>query len=200
MPFTTTVEGPARPSPPTSKPKTTTDSPTPETKPVYFFRPTQGNGYLSQWYWSPFTTPTSPHLYATAEMYMMVQKALLFSDPTTASAMLETTDPARHKALGRQVANFDEKIWDANKERIVEEANWWKFTRTEDAEELCRMLLETGEREIVEASLFDRVWGVGFKEGVAGRNRQRWGRNLLGRALERVRRRLREEGGKKEGE
>lgn len=133
-------------------------------------------------------------------MYMMVQKALLFSDASTASLMLATTDPAQHKALGRVVENFDEEVWDANKERIVEEENWWKFTRSEDGVEMCRRLLETGEREIVEASPFDRVWGVGFNEGVAGRNTGRWGQNLLGRALERVRGRLREEGKKEKKE
>jgi ribA/ribD-fused uncharacterized protein len=56
------------------------------------------------------------------------------------------------------------------------------------------MLLATGERELVEASPLDRIWGVGFAEKSAERNRHRWGQNLLGRALMDVRARLREEG------
>jgi ribA/ribD-fused uncharacterized protein len=56
------------------------------------------------------------------------------------------------------------------------------------------LLLATGEREIVEASPQDRIWGVGFKESEAERNRYRWGENLLGRVLMDVRGRLREEG------
>lgn len=60
---------------------------------------------------SPFTV--DGETYATAEMWMMVQKARLFSDEDVARKMLGTTDPKRHKALGRQVKNFDEKTWNA---------------------------------------------------------------------------------------
>ena len=49
--------------------------------------------------------------YATAEMYMMVQKARLFEDEDVARKMLMTTDPKRHKALGRQVKSFNEATW-----------------------------------------------------------------------------------------
>lgn len=81
-----------------------------------------------------------------------------------------------------------------DKLRIVEEGNYLKFTVSEDAESLRAMLLVTGERELVEASPRDRIWGVGFAEKDAERNRVRWGQNLLGKALMSVRARLREEG------
>ena len=45
----------------------------------------------------------------------------------------------------------------------------------------------------MEASPYDRVWGVGFTEKNAGANRHRWGQNLLGKALMVVRARLEEE-------
>lgn len=77
--------------------------------------------------------------------------------------------------------------------RIVEEGNYHKFTISEDAASLKAMLLATGERELVEASPMDRIWGVGFTEKNAGHNRVRWGQNLLGKALMNVRARLREE-------
>ena len=67
------------------------------------------------------------------------------------------------------------------------EANKAKFAQSE---ELKRMLLETGERELVEASPRDRVWGVGFGAKNAEKNRNRWGRNLLGLALIKVREEL----------
>jgi ribA/ribD-fused uncharacterized protein len=85
-----------------------------------------------------------------------------------------------------------------DKLRIVEEGNYHKFTISEDAENLKAMLLATGERELVEASPLDRIWGVGFAENNAGQNRARWGQNLLGKALMNVRAKLREEN-KKEG-
>jgi ribA/ribD-fused uncharacterized protein len=68
-----------------------------------------------------------------------------------------------------------------------------KFTRSQDAEDLRKRLLATGDRELVEASPLDRVWGIGFVERDAGRNRQAWGQNLLGKAVMDVRARLREE-------
>ena len=124
---------------------------------------------------------------------MMIQKALLFGDDKIAEQMLRTTDPKQHKALGRRVRNFDAKTWDANKLRIVTEATYHKFTISSDAARLRTLLLATGESELVEASPFDRVWGIGFTERDAEASRLAWGENLLGRALMDVRRRLREE-------
>jgi ribA/ribD-fused uncharacterized protein len=83
----------------------------------------------------------------------------------------------------------------ADKLKIVEDGNYYKFTVSEDAVELRAWLLATGERELVEASPRDRIWGVGFKAENAGVNRRRWGQNLLGKALMGVRARLREEDG-----
>jgi ribA/ribD-fused uncharacterized protein len=60
------------------------------------------------------------------------------------------------------------------------------------------MLLATGDRELAEASPFDRVWGIGFTADCAEMNRESWGQNLLGRALMDVRARLREEEEEKE--
>jgi ribA/ribD-fused uncharacterized protein len=86
------------------------------------------------------------------------------------------------------------------KSRIVEEGTYHKFTVSEDAERLRRLLMETGDRELVEASPRDRIWGVGFGEKNAGRSRAKWGQNLLGKALMVVRERLREEqAGKEQG-
>jgi len=39
----------------------------------------------------------------------------------------------------------------------------------------------------------DRIWGVGFAPQNAEANKDRWGQNLLGKALMKVRTRLREE-------
>lgn len=80
-----------------------------------------------------------------------------------------------------------------DKLQIVVDGNYHKFTASEDAGRLREMLLATGERELVEASPMDRIWGVGFNPANAGRNRERWGLNLLGKALMRVRTRLSEE-------
>ena len=48
----------------------------------------------------------------------------------------------------------------------------------------------------MQASPYDKIWGIGFKKENADKNRKNWGLNLLGKALVRVRSRLREEAGK----
>ena len=45
-----------------------------------------------------------------------------------------------------------------------------------------------------QASPYDRIWGIGFSSSNAAANKVRWGQNLLGLALIRVRSRLRELG------
>ena len=57
---------------------------------------------------------------------------------------------------------------------------------------LREMLLATGEREIVEASPYESIWGIGFTERDAEGMREHWGENLLGKALMEVRSELRE--------
>ena len=55
----------------------------------------------------------------------------------------------------------------------------------------------------MQAADYDRVWGIGFSAANAEANRDKWGLNLLEKALMNVRKRLREEGagqGKESGE
>ncbi|KAH7104272.1 DUF1768-domain-containing protein, partial [Auriculariales sp. MPI-PUGE-AT-0066] len=172
---------------------------------VFFWKPEDSEGIYSQW-WAdhPFTgtvpstagSPETIFTYNTAEHYMMAHKARLFGDLEVEAQILGNGDPsdapdAREvKALGRLVKNFVEATWNANRLRIVEEGNMLKFTQHE---ELRKQLLATGERQLVEASPMDRIWGVGFGERNAPYNKGRWGLNLLGIALMNVRKRLREQ-------
>ncbi|MBE3042418.1 NADAR family protein, partial [Candidatus Bathyarchaeota archaeon] len=133
---------------------------------------------------------------------MMYHKALLFNDTSTASEILANPSPQTARTLGRKVTPFSEETWAANRERIVTSASLAKFSRPVSEEGFRRgngdeagelpegkdgrlraALLGTGEREIVEASPMDRIWGVGFGAKNAGSRRERWGLNLLGKAL-----------------
>jgi ribA/ribD-fused uncharacterized protein len=148
---------------------------------TFFFRP---ESPFSQWYPARFLV--EGRTFSCAEQFMMYGKARLFGDDEIAERILETTAPRDHKALGRKVRGFDEKVWRENREAIVYAGSRAKFTQNP---ELRRLLLETGTTEIVEASPFDRIWGV----GLAATNPliddpQNWrGKNLLGRILTRLR-------------
>ena len=143
---------------------------------------------------------------------MMYHKARLFEDKETAAEILADPSPQTARTLGRKVTPFSDETWAANRERIVTEASLAKFGRpvTEDGfrrgngdeagelpedkgGKLRAALLATGEREIVEASPRERIWGVGFGAKNAGNRRESWGLNLLGKSLMEARRVLREE-------
>lgn len=142
---------------------------------------------------------------------MMYHKAVVFKDPTSALEVLKASSPRKAKALGRKVDNFDSKKWDKLREEVVYKGNILKFTNAITEEgyrkgsesssgplegSLKDMLLATGDRELVEASPFDMIWGVGFAAANADDNRASWGLNLLGNVLTKVRAELREQGDK----
>jgi ribA/ribD-fused uncharacterized protein len=98
--------------------------------------------------------------------------------------------PSEVKKLGREVANFDAKAWEAARAGIVFDGNFAKFSQKAA---LRKFLLGTGERIIVEASPVDRIWGVGLaSDNPRIGDPSRWdGLNLLGFELMKVRAALR---------
>ncbi|MEY9994668.1 ribA/ribD-fused uncharacterized protein [Streptomyces sp. V4I8] len=143
---------------------------------------------LSQWWESPFTVAGVS--YATAEHWMMAEKARLFGDAEAERRVLAAGHPAEAKKAGRLVRGFDEAVWERERFRIVVEGSVHKFAAHAD---LRGFLLGTGDRVLVEASPVDRVWGIGLAAGDDGAgDPERWrGPNLLGFALMGARERLR---------
>ena len=127
--------------------------------------------------------------YPTAEHWMMAGKARLFDDQATLQEILKTPDPKVAKALGRTVKNFDGAVWEANAPRLVTEGNVAKFGQNED---LRVFLRSTQKAVLVEASPYDKIWGIGLKAtDERARHPDTWqGQNLLGFALMDVREEL----------
>lgn len=101
-----------------------------DTAPFLWHEAGMPHGYLSQWYKYPFHSPSEPEQrFSTAEHWMMCQKAILFSDHDTAAQVLagQSMPPRKVKGLGRRAKGFDEKLWNQERVRIVEEGNWLKF-------------------------------------------------------------------------
>lgn len=119
----------------------------------------------------------------------MVAKARLFDDDESLVQILKSTDPKTAKALGRKVKNFDGSVWDQNARRLVTEGNIAKFSQNKHLREF---LLATGDTVLVEASPFDRIWGIGLKaDDDRAKDPLTWqGQNLLGFALMDVREEL----------
>jgi ribA/ribD-fused uncharacterized protein len=143
---------------------------------------------FSQW-WEGHPFVMDGVTYRTAEHYMMAGKARVFGDGEALTQILESVHPAEAKKLGRKVRNFDEAVWQAVSWDIVVTGNAAKFGQHPDLREF---LLNTGERILVEASPFDRVWGIGMAAAnPAAEHPANWeGLNLLGFALMAVRKQL----------
>jgi ribA/ribD-fused uncharacterized protein len=148
---------------------------------TFFFRP---EAPFSQWH--PARFELDGHVFNCAEQYMMYGKAVLFADAEIAAQILESSVPRQHKALGRKVHNFSDAVWKANREKIVADGSRAKFTQNT---ELRQALLETAGTELVEASPFDRIWGIGLAASDArAEDPKQWrGQNLLGKILTRLR-------------
>ncbi len=90
---------------------------------------------------------------------MMSQKAKLFHDSERYTAILRTTDPGECKKLGKLVTPFDSSLWDEHKVEIVKAGNRAKFEQNPD---LMKLLLDTGDALLAEASPWDKIWGIGL--------------------------------------
>jgi hypothetical protein len=157
-------------------------------KPKFLFfwghRPTArdrvGQECLSQWWPAPFVV--NGVRYATAEHFMMAEKARLFGDGEAREKILAAASPAAAKKLGRGVRGFHEQSWARARFDIVVSASRAKFGQNR---ELAEFLVGTKDRVLVEASPVDRIWGIGLAAtNVAAMNPEKWrGLNLLGFAL-----------------
>ncbi|WP_310554701.1 NADAR family protein [Flavobacterium sp.] len=143
---------------------------------------------FSQWWRAPFLIDGVK--YPTAEHWMMSQKAIAFNDNDNYSKIIEAKSPVEAKAIGRQVRNFNDVIWNEKRGEIVIKGNLEKFTQNK---ELKEFLLNTKERILVEASPVDAIWGIGLTaDNEKAQNPKQWrGLNLLGFALMEVRDELR---------
>jgi hypothetical protein len=153
---------------------------------IYFW-----NGIFCQW--SQYTMVEEDITYYSCEQYMMAKKAKLFNDEKVYDMIMSEEYPPVQKELGRMVSNYNQDVWDKHKFDIVVNANYLKFTQDETLKEL---LLDTGDKTIVEASPYDTIWGIGLScDDDKILDESNWqGENLLGKAIMKVRTRLNENG------
>ena len=142
-------------------------------------------GPLSQWHHSPFTV--NGVRYTHAEQFMMAEKAKIFGDGFTLGLIMTATTPKKQKELVRGVANFNEAVWKRNARDVVMRGNRAKFTQNPEP---FGVLMATAGKTLVEASPYDRVWGIGLAASdPRALSRKTWrGENGLGEVLTELRR------------
>lgn len=139
------------------------------------------NGPFSNWHPAHFIY--KGHNFANSEQAFMWEKAMFFGDDITAKYMLQTTNPGEVKRLGRQVSGYDDAAWSKVRYKFMLDVCIEKFSQNPN---LKTELLNNFN--FVEASPYDKIWGIGMMESDQGiEDPNNWkGLNLLGEVLNEV--------------
>lgn len=92
---------------------------------ICFHNPQEENGYLSNWFESSFKIDNIE--FSSMEQYMMYEKAVLFNDMEIASQILELSDVATVKSLGRAVRNYNDVLWNGVRQIVIYKGLIQKF-------------------------------------------------------------------------
>ena len=154
---------------------------------VYFYGYTKPNGEFSNFY--PCEFKEDGIKFNCTEQYFMYYKVLEF-DPGNnelIDMIMNETRPSFIKRYGgrKYLKKYNNKIWTKKRYDIMLNGLRLKFTQNED---LKKKLLETGDKNLYEASFRDKIWGIGFGIKQAPNiPPEKYGQNLLGKALMLVR-------------
>ena len=108
-------------------------------------------------------------------------QAMKFDDTEIREQIRNAPHPQEAAKIARRRRRRIRKGWDDVKEVYMTRAT---YTKCRSHEDVAAALIATGEKTIIETSQYDYYWGCG---------RDTRGRNVYGRVLANVRRRLREE-------
>ena len=141
------------------------------------------NGCFSSWHIAPIKI--RGYDFNCCEQYFMACKASMSGDGETAQWICQADDPRDQKKLGREVRGFNPVAWNSVSRDIMFRAHWAKFTQHE---QLRKVLLDT-QGELVEASPYDKIWGIGLgAEDPRAKDKSQWlGTNWLGEILTEIR-------------
>ncbi len=156
-------------------------------KSIFFWKENNKYGFLSNFYTSHFVDANNVK-YTCIEQYFIANKCLLFDESNTKlyNKIMNTTLPYTIKKIGRQVANFDQSLWDKEKYEIMKTGIRYKFLQNI---KLKKKLMQTENKRLYEASKYDKIWGIGMTQQEAKEieDANFPGENLLGKALMEVR-------------
>ncbi len=154
---------------------------------VFFHKPEEPYGFLSNWSPSPFDLD-GLH-FTSVEQYIMYSKCIVFGDEKSAAAILATDDAAQQQAIGRKATGYNEHVWAGMRQMVAYRGLMAKFSQND---ELRQKLLDTGDAVLVECAGSDKIWACGIRLYDDRRfDASNWtGDNILGYALMEVRNRI----------
>ena len=139
--------------------------------------------------WSSYGLPTNGRTVSERRTVYDGSKGFTLWRSVLFQKIIASSDPGEIKQYGREIRGFREDLWNNNKFQIVVKGNEFKFKQNAYAKQI---LMGTGTKTIVEASPYDKIWGIGLSATDAKKvPESQWpGQNLLGKALMEVRNRL----------
>ena len=152
---------------------------------VFFYRDWPSNFQITSF---KYIFGGKEYTFSSTEQGFMFIKAKTFGDEITASKILNSKRPHEAKLLGRQVKNYNEKVWNNMRYETFYKLNLAKYMQDD---KLRTLLLNPKfeNKKFVEASPGDIIWGVGLDENNSLiEDEINWtGKNLLGKIITEVR-------------
>lgn len=153
---------------------------------IYFYGEKNLFGWASNFYRCNFIDEDG-NKFNCSEQYFMFYKAKTFepNNKELLNLILCESSPTKIKKYGRQVKNYNEKIWNEKRFNIMVNGLRLKFGQNLD---IRKELLNTKNKKLYEASKTDKIWGIGFDSFEAfHKDKNLYGQNLLGKALNIIR-------------
>ena len=147
---------------------------------VYFWK-----SFLGNWSKVPQGIKYDGKVFPTAEHVFMYIKAKTFNDKSAMLLIEQTDSPKEAKLLGRKIKGYKEDVWEAYRMNAMYDA---LVSRVKCDEKFRNFLIEHSNSIFVEASPYDKIWGVGLaEEDPRILDDSNWvGRNLLGQTMSTV--------------
>jgi len=124
--------------------------------------------------------------FANNEIFMFAFiKALIFpGDTKTITSAYQIYKPNEAKTFGRKVPSFNNEVWDRIKFPLSIYTQYHKFSQSHNAKKATIDLILLG-CDIVEASHYDQIWGIGLSiQNPKILDINKWqGLNLLGKSI-----------------
>lgn len=146
---------------------------------ICFHNPNEINGILSNWWKGTFIWDGVK--FSSAEQAMMYAKAKRFNDLEALNKIMSTSDVRKIKQYGREVRNYDEKVWGRERYGIVRSIIEQKILTNEQV--LAELKKYPKDSLFCECAVKDRIWGIGLSMTDPRRfdTRQWNGQNYLGK-------------------
>lgn len=122
----------------------------------------------------------------TSEHAFMIFKAAHFEDWAAVDKISKAKTPKEAKSIGRSVKNYDDLEWDGVRKDYMKKA---LVAKKEASPIFSESLHKWPGKSFVEASPYDKIWGIGLEElDPDADDESKWrGQNLLGQCLNELR-------------